>query len=489
MFPSIVLLSWPLALLSVFSKYRVESALCFAVIGSYLLLPVKTSFDLPVLPKIDKHTLPILTAVLFVITAQRLNTSQSYHSGITLKHPIGNILIVLFMLSCFMTALTNSDPLFYPGRVLPALRLYDSLAMALIICMSMLVLVMAAKFLAHPQHQRVLILALVIAGLIYSVPTLFEIIMSPQLHQRVYGISNVDWLQTVRGDGFRPVVFLNHGLRLSLFLSLSALAALGASRLMGKKYRAQLLVAAGFLFLMLILSRSLGSLLVALALAPVVLFASARKQLLVAGVVASLVLAYPVLRGADMIPTDRILSFAEGISPQRAASLDYRFRNEDILLEKAVQRPYFGWGGYLRPRVFNENGVDISTTDGTWVISFGTGGWLRYLAHFGLLTAPLVLLAWRARKYDIGLETSVLALISTANLIDLIPNSGQTTVTWLVTGALWGRLAMGRVTVENDISNPDETAMQPTSRYHRRRGNKAEDDLSYSRSFKSKTDT
>ena len=38
---------------------------------------------------------------------------------------------------------------------------------------------------------------------------------------------------------------------------------------------------------------------------------------------------------------------------------------------------------------FDEEGRDISVTDGQWVIIFGLGGWLRYLAEYGLMTAPM----------------------------------------------------------------------------------------------------
>lgn len=62
---------------------------------------------------------------------------------------------------------------------------------------------------------------LVIAGLIYTVPMLYEIRMSPQLHTIFYGYFPHSFGQQARGGGFRPVVFMGHGLLVG-FLRLSS---------------------------------------------------------------------------------------------------------------------------------------------------------------------------------------------------------------------------------------------------------------------------
>lgn len=466
MFPLIVLFSWPLVVWFVFSKYRIEIALPVAIIAGYLLLPVKTVIDLPLLPALHKHTVPVLAASLFLLTAHQLNTKFRHNRGLILRHPLANILVFAFLISPFLTVLSNPDPLFYGGVFLPGLRLYDGFATVWIAIMNVLPFYLAFKFLAYPEHQKTLVITLAIAGLIYAGPTLLEIIISPQLHRMVYGFSNVNWLTTLRGDGFRPVVFLEHGLRLSLFMSLCVLAALGASRVAPPKHRFSFLFVAAFVFTVLLLSRSLGALLITIVLAPIVVLASTRFQLWTAGIIAICILLFPMLRNADVIPTDRLVAIAQRIDADRAASLQYRFNNEDILLARANERSLLGWGGYRRSRVFDSEGRDVSVTDGTWVIAFGNGGWLRYLAQFGLLTAPLILLAFRQRKFNIGPDTAALALVSAANLIDLIPNSGQTVITWLVSGALWGRLALGRI--ENKAAETEATATKlQNSRYSR----------------------
>ena len=165
-----------------------------------------------------------------------------------------------------------------------------------------------------------------------------------------------------------------------------------------------------------------------------------RFQLLAAAIIGAIVLTYPVLRGSDLAPVDAVFTLAENVSEERASSFRVRLDNEEILLDRAMERPLFGWGGHGRSRVVNEYGRDITISDGYWVIAIGVGGWSRYLGEFGLLAAPLLLLAWRARRLEAGPETAVLAIIMAASLIDLIPNATLTPVTWLVAGALWGRL-------------------------------------------------
>jgi hypothetical protein len=147
-----------------------------------------------------------------------------------------------------------------------------------------------------------------------------------------------------------------------------------------------------------------------------------------------------------------VVALAADISTDRADSLGFRLRNENILLARANLKPLLGWGGWDRNRVFDPvTGEDLSTTDGTWIIVIGISGWSGYLARFGLLTLPIMALAWRAWRGragprgvagggpEIDVASSGLCLCLAANLLDLIPNSGLTPLTWMLAGAIMGR--------------------------------------------------
>ena len=52
------------------------------------------------------------------------------------------------------------------------------------------------------------------------------------------------------------------------------------------------------------------------------------------------------------------------------------------------------------------------------------------------------------------METSILAVILAANVMDLVPNSSNTPLTWLLAGTLWGRLELERRTREETAVTP-----------------------------------
>jgi hypothetical protein len=266
--------------------------------------------------------------------------------------------------------------------------------------------------------------------------------MSPQLNVMVYGYFPHSFLQHIRAGGFRPVVFLNHGLWLSIFFACATLAAFGLWRIRHSKRPLVFLLLAGWILITLFLSKSLGAFLITLALVPVLLFFPFRFHILVAGTLAVILLLYPVLRAGEFFPTERFLSLASRINDDRAASLAVRLRNEDMLLAKSNDRPYFGWGGWGRNRVYNERGEDVTITDGAWIIAYSSGGWARYIAELGLLTYGMLALALRWRRYELDPATAVLSIVLAANLLDLIPNATRTDITLLLAGALAGRLEL-----------------------------------------------
>jgi hypothetical protein len=162
----------------------------------------------------------------------------------------------------------------------------------------------------------------------------------------------------------------------------------------------------------------------------------------VAAGAAVVVITYPALRGAHLVPLDDILSFARGISTERATSLEYRIVNEEVLLARAQEKPWFGWGGYGRALILDPvTGRILSVPDGGWIIVLGNFGWLGYVGQFGLLVLPLLLLGREAILSPTAAFVpagAAVALIYAANLMDLLPNNTLVPFTWLMAGALTG---------------------------------------------------
>ena len=80
-----------------------------------------------------------------------------------------------------------------------------------------------------------------------------------------------------------------------------------------------------------------------------------------------------------------------GLDEDRAGSVGFRLRNENLLRDKALQRPILGWGGGDRSRVFNSEGDDVAVTDGLWIMALGRNGFVGLAANFGLLLLPAYL--------------------------------------------------------------------------------------------------
>jgi hypothetical protein len=303
---------------------------------------------------------------------------------------------------------------------------------------------LARRQLATSESHTEILKAFVWAGLAYSVMILVEVRLSPQINRWIYGFFPHSFSQHVRGGGFRPIVFLEHGLRVGIFMSTAVIASCILSTIKGEVRPGRWLAASLWLVISLFISKNLGALLIGFMVVPVVFFAKFRAKIIVAAFLASVVLIYPMARGSGLVPLDGITSAAERISEERAASFVYRLDNEDSLLKRANLKPMFGWGMWYRNGIFDNKGERTSVTDGVWIIVIGVRGWAGYIGFFGLLTLPIILLAYRSRQLAIDGATVGLMLVLTANLIDLIPNSSLVPITWLIAGALAGRYELGR---------------------------------------------
>jgi len=301
---------------------------------------------------------------------------------------------------------------------------------------------LARRFLYRAEDQRDLLYAFMIGGLVYSPLMLVEVALSPQLNMWTYGYYQHDFIQTIRFGGFRPMVFVYHGIWAAFYLLMALLSAYALWRTKQAKPNWKFLLVALYLTGVLVLSKSLGAWIFAAVLIPIFLVCGARWQMRLAVLIAGFAIAYPALKGLTVVPEDRILSFAESIDPERAASLGFRFGNEYQLLERAKERPLFGWGNYDRNQILDTTTGEVETvTDGRWVILIGQLGWLGFLAEFGLLVLPVFLL-WRETRHrnprDYSPLIVPLSLMLAINVFDMLPNATLTPLTWLMAGALTG---------------------------------------------------
>lgn len=428
---------WPVASVLLYRALPPGRALIACLLIGYLFLPPPPAgFDFPLMPPLNKETIPSLMVIILSLALYR-GKVDFIPQSIPLR-----VLLGVFILSPFLTVLTNQEPVFYGQIGLPGLRLRE--AVALMVQQSVLVapFLLARAFLKSEQDQRDIILALFLGGLVYSLPMLIEVRLSPQINIWVYGFFQHNFEQMVRGDGFRPIVFLYHGLWVAFFAMTSLVAAVALARAEPRKMKVYYALAALYLIAVLILCKSLGSLLYAMAAVPLVLVTSRRILMHVAVLLAIVALAYPLLKSVNAVPQQELLQIATEISPERSNSLYVRFTNEDILVERAAAKPIFGWGIWGRNHILDgSSGRILTIADGRWIIVIGVFGWLGFLAEFGLLTLPIFLMWKKAMGGDPEATSpyvAPLALLLAINSFDLIPNATITPLTWLFAGALMG---------------------------------------------------
>ena len=440
--PAIALLAWPLVALWLFARLPFEKAIIWSVVASYLLLPSTFAIDLPGVPPMEKQSLPNLVLLLIVLA----KAPRSFR--LLPPSRIAKLLLLMLFAGSFLTAMTNQDPIWIAERVLPGLTLYDGLSSTVRSLLIIAPLLIGWQYLATPQSHREILKAFCAAGLAYSLLMLFEVRMSPQLHTWVYGYFPHSFAQQIRWGGYRPVVFLTHGLHVAFFAMTVTLAAAALWREnQGTSSPADRPLipygyATTYLAVVLVFCKSLGSLLYGVLFLPVVLFMKVKRQLAIAALLAAVALSYPILRGVQMVPTDTFLEWAEAFDPARRQSLYGRFYHEEMLLEHARERILFGWGSWGRNRIHDaETGEDISVTDGYWAIVIGSSGWVGYLATFGLLGFPILMLWLKARRQKAAgppQATVCLALLLGINMIELLPNATLQPWTWLIAGAILG---------------------------------------------------
>ena len=154
-------------------------------------------------------------------------------------------------------------------------------------------------------------------------------------------------------------------------------------------------------------------------------------------------MATPCFAWRNFFPSDQLVDFAAALNQERADSLKVRFDQEEQLIERASQRFLLGWGRYGRSRVYEDSGKDSSLTDGFWIITFGQFGIIGFLAQFGLLSLPVFRSLAAIRQAGPKHETvflGALVLIATATVVEQLPNASITPWSWLLAGALLGRI-------------------------------------------------
>lgn len=442
---TISLLGWTPVVLLLFLAMRPLRAVITAFIVAWLFLPVKVPDLLIIqgLPELDKMTVTCLAVLLGTILFDQRRL-------FSFRPKRYDIPMAMWCIVPLFSSLTNTDTTVWghPGIPNP---LYDGLSEVLKQSVTWgLPYFIGRVYFTNLNAVRELAIGILIGGLIYVPLCLFEFKMSPQLHYLAYGSHpHVDFRQAIRGDGYRPTVFMAHGLMVALWMATATLigAWLWFSGSLRRIFEVPMLLLVIPLLGVTVWCKSLASLLLmCMGLATLYIVAKNRMRWPIVVLIA-LAPTYMALRATQVWDGTNVVELIENtISEDRAQSLELRFSNENLLAERAIEKPLFGWAGWGRSRVYDRFGKDISITDGMWIIALGQNG-LVGLASF---TAVILLPVWltlrripvRFWAHPRAAPAAAMAVTLILYMVDNLLNAMVNPIFMLMAGALAGQSAI-----------------------------------------------
>ena len=431
----VAMFGWiPLTLLLFLVLRPREAALASTVFG-FLFLPM-AQYELTGFPEYHKQAATAVAVLLGILVFDPAALGR-------LRLSLIDVPIAVWCLIPFASSMSNE------------LGAYDGLSVAFSRTVTWAVPCFVGRVYCSDRTGMMLLAKMVvIAGVIYMPLCWWEVRMSPQLHNTLYGFVPRTWSQMIRYGGYRPIVFLQSPLAVGMVIAAATvactwLASSGAWRTLKGVPTTWFIAPLG---VTTVLNKMAGSL--TLTIIGVALFFVLRTSRRALPLVVLIVVfgSYPFARLSGQLGADRILSVVSQVYPaERVRSLTVRLRSEDMMGEKAMSRsPLFGAGGWGRMDVYDDMGRKITIPDGLWIIAVGQNGLvgLTALAFMYLLPACLVLRRYPVARLTAREMAPVGALVMTSVMywIDSLVNAMINPIFITGMGALGGFvLAQGRV--------------------------------------------
>ena len=439
--------------LYLFTKYKPEQAVIVAFFGALMFLPME-KLQVPLI-LYNKMT---ATAMGVMIAIKMYDPEKLEGASI---NPV-DIPMILWISSGFLASITNG------------LGPKDGLQESFTTFTTWGIPYIAGRiYFSNAEGIKLLCRAIFTAGLIYIPFVLFELKMSPQAHRMVYGYMQHSFAQVMRGDGYRPMVFMEHGIMLGTWMTMAALVGMWCTytKVFPKKmWNAPIILLVIILLGAAVACKSSGATGLCIMGLVALLVTAKLKFAILVWVLLAIPPAYVGTRATGYWDGQNLCDLiTEKFSADRAASLQFRFDNENILVDKALERPLFGWGGWGRSRVYDEEtGEDVSVTDGFWIIVLGTRG------YFGLFSVTLVMILpmllfllkcpaklWGKPEFA---PTAVVCIIPLLFMIDCMLNAMVNQAYIIFAGGTSGMLAKyGIAKLEGQATSTKKTKSDPSA--------------------------
>ena len=449
----IALFGWLPLVLVFFRDLKGHRALAAVYVTAWLFLP-STAIRFRGLPDFDKSSATSIGVILAILLFEprRLMSFRPHWL---------DALMVLFCVSPIPSSITNE------------LGLWDGCSNSLTnVVIWGLPYFFGRLYFDSFERVRTLSRAIFIGGLVYIPFCLVEMRMSPQFYNWVYGLRPRTTLHSRRYGGWRPTVFLDTGLELGMWMTAATLIgfALWYSGALKRLWSLRITGLLAALFVTTVLCKSTGSLLLLIGgIGMLVVLRLTRSPWLVLCLV-MVPITYISFRSSGANDGSAVVRTVENVfGSARAESLAFRFYNEDMLVTRAWEAPWFGWGGWGRERVLDEFGEDQSIVDGMWIVTFGKFGILSlilfYLTFMAAPTAACFRFARPSWRYQDVAPVLAISLLLLLYMVDCLLNAMDNALYPLSLGAVTTLLILPfrELITFNDAEgeNQDPTRLRP----------------------------
>lgn len=375
-----VMVLWIPVVLYLFQSFPAKRAVVISFLVAWLFLP-QMAISLPGLPDYTKVTATgygILLAT-FIFDVGRF---QSFRLGWL------DVPMLIWCICPFFSSMAND------------LGPYDGFSSTLTqIAVWGVPYFLGRIYLNDPLGLRQLAIGMFAGGLAYVPLCLFEVRMSPQLHAIIYGgHAFSDFSQSIRYDGFRPTVFMIHGLAVGAWMMAASLIGLWLwqAGTFKKFQNIPMNILVVVMLVTLVLMKSTGALaLMVIGVGIFVVGWQLRTSILVPIIAVSIAIYLYFNSVTETYFTDQLIGYASQIfDADRVQSLEFRFNNEELLSDRAKIRMIFGWAGWGRALIFDAQGKQLTIQDSLWIIAFGHHGLVGLTSLFSALLLPVVSLFW-----------------------------------------------------------------------------------------------
>ncbi len=429
------ILLWLVAVLALFVYTTPRRAVLIGLVGGWLFLPdiaLRVPGALPDLTKASITSFGLLACVL-VFERRRI---------LSLRPRWFDVPMLVWCGGPFLTALVNGEGVHEAISALSANTIVWGIPYLL-----------GRLYIQDAEGWRDLALAIFWGGVAYVPLCWFEIIAGPQLALWVYGYLPKAIFSAYRFGGWRPIVFMDHGLMVALWMTAAAVSGfwLWRAGMLPRVWR----VPSGVLILTLlgttIALRSVNAWLLLPIGIGILWFSTRFRTTCLAWGSVALILLYLVVRALGLWNGQELSALTARVLPAKFNSVDFRLENEQRFVVRAQQQPILGWGRFGRMFPPEVPGVPNSTPDSMWIIAYGEQGTVGLIALFAFLLLPLIFLVrrvavadWTRPPYAPAVALAVILILYAA---DNLANAMHNPVYLLAVGGL---LTLPRVVAETE---------------------------------------